>query len=149
MADIISFPSDRLLGAPQPSPSAPVRPDDNPVQRRSGLQMPSMDGSVARAIAICNTSEPAPLSALPDSAWVIGTALRWINRRGKRRSAVPKLVLGLLDRHVSAGDPAAKMFARWLDGDAPQRWSTHDLNHCTISGVATENEINDAAGEGE
>lgn len=149
MADIIAFPSDRLRGAPQQSPSAQVRPDGNPVPRRPGMQTPSMDGSVARAIAICNTSEPAPLSALPDSAWVIGTALRWINRRGKRRSAVPKLVLGLLERHVSAGDPAADMFARWLDNNDPAGWSPPDLNLSATSDVASENEITDAADGGE
>lgn len=128
MADIIAFPHDRFRRDPRSAPTDLASATPNPAPSTTGrLRTPSTDDSVARAISICATRPPAPLSALPDSAWVIGSALRWINRRGKSRKAVPKLVLGLLDRHVAAGDPTAEMFDRWLDGCTLPGLTAHEF----------------------
>lgn len=128
MADIISFPLDRTRSDFRLVPSEPASTSGNPaLPPKGGLRTPSMDNSVARAIMICATHPPAPLSALQDSAWVIGTALRWIRRRGKARKSIPALVLELLDRHIAAGDPAAQMFANWLDGQAPSDAAANDV----------------------
>ncbi|UVC12235.1 hypothetical protein IHQ71_29835 (plasmid) [Rhizobium sp. TH2] len=148
MADIISFPLDRLRSDPRSAPTDPASAIPNPAPSTTGrLLTPSTDDSVALAIAICATRPPAPLSALPDTAWVIGTALRWINRRGKSRKAVPKLVLGLLDRHVAAGDPAAEMFDRWLDGHALPESTARDVE--LHAGLTSEADAVGDAGGGE
>ena len=152
MADIIPFPFSKFASPVDcPQVASSVQSSRRGSGRQAARQYDSTSSAdvVTQAIVLCATSAPPPLSALPDSAWVIGTALRWINRRGKRRSAVPKLVLSLLERHVAAGDPAAQMFARWLDGDAPDRWSDHDPRLRTTSGVATEDETTDTARGGE
>lgn len=147
MADIIAFPSNKFAIPVNCTQTAPVIQATTlgSAGKSARKRKPnSSDDVVARAILLCATAEPAPLAALPDSAWVIGTALRWINRRGKSRKAVPKLVLGLLDRHVTAGDPAAEMFDRWLDGRALPGSTAYDVE--LRAGLTSEG---DAAGRAE
>ena len=82
---------------------------------------PSSGDALPRALALCASSPKPQLADLPDAAWVIGTGMRWVARRGRKRASLPKLVADLLERHCDAGDAAALMFRDWLDCRLPER----------------------------
>ncbi|MCV3765092.1 hypothetical protein [Rhizobium sp. TRM95796] len=91
-----------------------------PLAERSG------GDALLRALAICASSPKPSLADLPDAAWVIGTGMRWVARRGRKRASLPKLVADLLERHCDAGDPSAMVFRDWLDCRLPERIRIQD-----------------------
>lgn len=119
MADILSFPN--TLRRPAVCDSSVVTPSIILPFGPRPLAEPSGGDALPRALALCATSPKPSLADLPDAAWVIGTGMRWVARRGRKRASLPKLVADLLERHCDAGDPAALMFRDWLDCRLPER----------------------------
>lgn len=124
MVDIIPFPTtDRRPLTPVGSVAYP------PVVEAFGpgpLAEPSGGDALLRALAICASSPKPSLADLPDAAWVIGTGMRWVARRGRKRASLPKLVADLLERYCDAGDPSAMVFRDWLDCRLPERIRIQD-----------------------
>lgn len=119
MADILAFPTtDRR---PRTSVSSAVSKSVIEAIGPQPVAEPSGGDALPRALALCASSPKPPLADLPDAAWVIGTGMRWVARRGRKRASLPKLVADLLERHCDAGDPAALMFREWLDCRFPER----------------------------
>lgn len=117
MADIIPFPT---TGRRPPTPvDAVISPSVVEDFGPRPLAEPSGGDALLRALAICASSPKPSLADLPDAAWVIGTGMRWIARRGRKRASLPKLVADLLERHCDAGDSAAIVFRDWLDYRLP------------------------------
>jgi hypothetical protein len=117
MADTLTFPKKSIRHF------EPTRLDDilslaadNDVRP---LAEPGDGNAVLHALAICANAPKPALSELPDAAWVIGAGMRWITRRGRKRSSLPTLVGNLLDQHCDAGDPAALLFRDWIDCRLP------------------------------
>ena len=119
MADILPFPSTNTR--PPVSVNALASPTIIEGFGPKPLAEPSGGDALPRALALCASSPKPPLADLPDAAWVIGTGMRWVARRGRKRASLPKLVADLLERHCDAGDPAALMFRDWLDCRLPER----------------------------
>lgn len=124
MADILSFPN--TAGRPAVCDSSVVTPSIIAPFGPRPLAEPSGGDALPRALALCASSPKPPLADLPDAAWVIGTGMRWVARRGRKRASLPKLVADLLERHCDAGDPAALMFRDWLDCRLPERIRQQD-----------------------
>lgn len=142
MADILPFPSTNTL--PPASVNALASPtiiegfDPRPLAERSG------GDALPRALALCASSPKPPLADLPDAAWVIGTGMRWVARRGRKRASLPKLVADLLERHCDAGDPSALMFRDWLDCRLPERIRVLDeraRGHAELSSVCRTTQV--------
>jgi hypothetical protein len=99
---------------PFPSRLHPLRP---PVQSSASIAAPVSNGSaIVRALAKIASQKSAGIPVrLPDITWVIRTALPSITRRGKAWASLPELHRELLDRHIAAGDPTARMFKDWIE----------------------------------
>jgi hypothetical protein len=119
MADILAFPAANRRPSVSVGSVVPA-PITEAVSSRP-LAEPSGGDALLRALALCASSPKLPLADLPDAAWVIGTGMRWVARRGRKRASLPKLVADLLERHCDAGDPAALLFRDWLDCRLPER----------------------------
>jgi hypothetical protein len=119
MADILSFPN--TAGRPEVSGASVVSPSIIEAIGPRPLAESSGGDALPRALALCAASPKPSLADLPDAAWVIGTGMRWVARRGRRCASLPKLVADLLERHCDAGDAAALMFRDWLDCRLPER----------------------------
>jgi hypothetical protein len=113
----LGVPADICPTSPSSVPNrAGGEPEGNVIvralQKIAAAQTPS--GSCTR---------PAPL---PDIAWVIRTALSSIARKGKAWSSLPQLHRDLLERHIGAGDPTAKLFRAWVENrHIPRRGTRH------------------------
>lgn len=124
MADILHFPAADTR--PPSSVETLASPSVVPVPGPRPLAEPSGGDALLRALALCASTPKPQLADLPDAAWVIGTGMRWVARRGRRRASLPKLVAELLEQHCEADDPAALMFRDWLDCRLPERIREQD-----------------------
>ncbi|MCV3768733.1 hypothetical protein [Rhizobium sp. TRM95796] len=94
----------------------------------------------AAQTAAGSCTRPAPL---PDIAWVIRTALPSVARKGKGWSSLPQLHRDLLEKHIGAGDPTAKLFRAWVENrHIPGQGTRHLVD--AAEGILVEGKAHDA-----
>lgn len=108
----------------------------------SHAPVPANSNAIVRALAKIASKQSVD-APLPDITWVIRTALPSITRKGKAWSSLPRLHRDLLDRHIAAGDPTARMFKAWLENrHIPQARPARLADPGVVS--ATEGDAHDA-----